>query len=141
MKALRRNMKTTHKKYEFPEGEEFEGLVGPDDLMPVYFVRNGCGYRWGIPFKNYKSNGFQNLEEPYKEEDLEALGGVLLDILVLNKYSIDFKQKAGVRKLEVIVRSSESEDKQLLHKLTSEFRGKHKQLNRDSIPGTNNDHE
>ena len=123
-------------KYELPE--EADGLFAPDDLMSVTIERNGCIYNWGIPYKNFKAPQFQNLKEPYKEEDLEELGGVLLDILVLNKYSIDFKQKAGVRKLEIVVRSSETDDKQLLHKLTSEFRGKYKQLNRDIIPGTNN---
>ena len=130
-------MNKKNKKYELPEFAD--EIFTPEDLMSVYFVRNGCGYRWGIPYKTFKSSRFQNMEEPYKEEDLEALGGVLLDILVLNKYSIDFKQKTGVRKLEVVVRSSESDDKQLLHNLTSKFRAKEQQLNRDSIPGTNND--
>ena len=128
-------MKTKHKKYELPDFAD--EIFNPDDLMTVYFVRNGCGYRWGIPYKVYKSNRFQNLEEPYKDDDLQALGGVLLDILVINKHTIDFKQKTGVQKLQVVVRSSESEDRQLLHKLTSEFRAKDQQLNRDSIPGTN----
>lgn len=82
------------------------------------------------------------MEEPYKEEDLLALGGVLLDILVFDKYSIDFKQKTGVQKLKVFVKSSESEDKQLLHKITTELRAKDELIDKDNLPGTNNnDHE
>ncbi len=130
-------MTKRNKKYELPEFAD--DIFMPDDLMKVLVERNGCKYFWGIPYRIYKSSRFQDMEEPYKDEDLEALGGILLDILVVDKYSIDFKQKTGVQKLQVVVRSSESEDKQLLHKLTSEFRGKDKQLNRDSIPGTNND--
>ncbi len=127
-------------KYELPE--EADGLFAPNDLMSVLIERNGCIYKWGIPYKNFKSSQFQDMEEPYKEVDLQALGGVLLDILVLNKYSIDFKQKTGVRKLEVVIRSSETEDKQLLHKLTYGFRAKDEQVDKDTIPGTNNnDHE
>jgi hypothetical protein len=133
-------MKTKNTKYELPE--EAEGLFAPDDLMSVLIERGGCIYKWGIPYKNFKSSQFQDMEEPYKEDDLQALGGVLLDILVLNRYSIDFKQKTGVRKLEVIIRSSESEDKQLLHKITNEFRAKDELIDKDTIPGTNNnDHE
>lgn len=134
-------MKNNLDKYKLPIGDKYEGLFGPEDLMSVYFVRNGCGYRWGIPYKSYQSKRFQSLEEPYKEADLEALGGVLLDILVLDKYSIDFKQKTGVQKLQVVVRSSESQDKQLLHKLATGIRSEDKPLNRDSIPGTNNDND
>lgn len=136
MKALDKFMAKKNKKYELPEFADV--IFKPDDLMAVYFVRNGCGYRWGIPYKIFKSSRFQDMKEPYKDEDLEALGGVLLDILVFDKYSIDFKQKTGVQKLQVVVRSSESEDKQLLHKITSEFRA----IDKDNIPGTNNnDHE
>ncbi len=126
-------------KYELPE--EADGLFQPDDLMSVLIERNACIYKWGIPYKNFKSSQFQDMEEPYKESDLQALGGVLLDILVLDKYSIDFKQNTGVRKLEVVIRSSETEDKQLLHKLTHGFRAKDEQVVKDNIPGTNNDHE
>ena len=132
-------MKKRNKKYELPEFAD--DIFKPDDLMTVLVERNGCKYFWGIPYKIYKSSRFQDMEEPYKDEDLEALGGVLLDILVLNGLSIDFKQKTGVQKLSVIVRSSESEDKQLLHKLATGIRANDKQLNRDSIPGTNNDNE
>lgn len=134
-------MKKKNKKFQFPAfaDEIFE----PDDLMAIYFVRNGCGYRWGIPYKVYKSAQFQGLKEPYKEKDLLALGGVLFDILVLNKYSIDFKDSSsGVKKLDVIIRSSESDDKQLLHKLTSGFRANDQSFIKDTIPGTkDNDHE
>lgn len=123
-------------KYELPQFAD--DIFMPDDLMKVLVERNGCMYFWGIPYKIYKSSRFQDMEEPYKDEDLEALGGILLDILVFDKYSIDFKQKTGVQKLQVVVRSSESEDKQLLHKITSEFRA----IDKDNIPGTNNnDHE
>ncbi len=133
-------MNKKNKKYELPDFAD--EIFNSDDLMAVYFVRNGCGYRWGIPYKIFKSSRFQDMEEPYKDEDLEALGGVLMDILALNKYSINFKQKTGVQRLEVVVRSSESEDKQLLHKITSEFRAKNKVIDKDNIPGTNNnDHE
>jgi hypothetical protein len=132
-------MNKKNKKYELPDFAD--DIFMPDDLMKVLVERNGCMYFWGIPYKIYKSSRFQNMEEPYKDEDLEALGGVLLDILVVNKYSIDFKQKTGVQKLQVVVRSSESEDKQLLHKLATAIRAKDKPLNRDSIPGTNNDNE
>ncbi len=132
-------MTKKNKKYELPEFAD--DIFMPDDLMKVLVKRNGCMYFWGIPYKIYKSSRFQDMEEPYKDEDLEALGGVLLDILVLNGLSIDFKQKTGVQKLSVIVRSSESEDKQLLHKLATGIRANDKQLNRDSIPGTNNDNE
>lgn len=131
------NKKTS--RYELPE--EADWAFRPEDLMSITIERNGCIYNWGVPYKNVKSSDFQKLEEPYKEADLMALGGVLMDILVLDKYSIDFKQKTGVQKLQVAIRSSETEDKQLLHKLTSEFRAKDKQLNRATIPGTNNDNE
>ncbi|MBI2595572.1 hypothetical protein HYW46_02435 [Candidatus Daviesbacteria bacterium] len=132
-------MKKRNKKYELPDFAD--DIFMPDDLMKVLVERNGCKYFWGIPYRIYKSSRFQNMEELYKDEDLEALGGVLLDILVVNKYSIDFKQKTGVQKLQVVVRSSESEDKQLLHKLATGIRANDKPLNRDSIPGTNNDNE
>lgn len=132
-------MAKRNKKYELPEFAD--DIFKPDDLMSVLVERNGCKYFWGVPYRIYKSSRFQNMEEPYKDADLEALGGVLLDILVVNKYSIDFKQKTGVQKLQVVVRSSESEDKQLLHKLATGIRAKDKPLNRDSIPGTNNDNE
>lgn len=116
-------------------------IYQPDDLVPIYYTRNGCGYRWGIPFKNFGT--FENLKKPYKIEELTALDAVLLDILVFDKYSIDFKDaKSGVKKLEVTVRSSESEDKQLLHKIVSGFRADDEVLDKDNIPGTNdNDHE
>lgn len=134
-------MKNKSDKYKLPTGDKYEGLFAPEDLMAVYFVRNGVGYRWGIPYKNFNSHRFQDMQEPYRDEDLKALGGVLLDILVLDKYKIDFKQKTGVQKLSVIVRSSEADDKQLLHKLTGKIREKSELLNRDNIPGTNKDHE
>lgn len=132
-------MAKRNKKYELPEFAD--EIFKPNDLMSVLVERNGCKYFWGVPYSIYKSSRFQNMEEPYKDEDLEALGGVLLDILVVNKFSIDFKQKTGVQKLQVVVRSSESEDKQLLHKLATGIRAKDRALNRDSIPGTNNDNE
>lgn len=129
-------MAKRNKKYQLPEFAD--DIFKPDDLMKVLVERNGCKYFWGVPYKTYKSSRFQDMKEPYKDEDLEALGGILLDILVVDKYSVDFKQKTGVQKLQVIVRSSESEDKQLLHKITSEFRT----IDKDNIPGTNNnDHE
>ena len=113
----------------------------PEDLVAIYYTVNGCGYRWGIPFKNFHT--FENLKTPYSVDDLIALGGVLFDILVFDRYSIDFKDaKSGVKKLEVTVRSSESQDKQLLHKITNEFRVEDGLIDKDSIPGTNNnDHE
>jgi hypothetical protein len=134
-------MKNKSDKYKLPTGDKYEGLFGPEDLMAVYFVRNGVGYRWGIPYKNFNSHRFQDMQEPYRDEDLKALGGVLFDILVLDKYTIDFKQKTGVQKLSVVVRSSEADDKQLLHKLTGKIREKSELLNRDNMPGTNKDHE
>src|SRR3989338_6945890 len=106
-----------NKKYE--PSEETDWAFEPDDLMSVTIERNGCIYNWGIPYKNLKSPQFQNLEEPYKEEDLITLGGRLLNILIVDGYSIDFKQsKTGVQKLKVAVFSSETEDRQLLHKLS-----------------------
>ncbi len=134
-------MKNKSDKYRLPKGDKYEGLFAPEDLMAVYFIRNGVGYRWGIPYKNFNSSRFQEMKEPYADKDLVALGGVLLDILVIDKYSIDFKQKTGVQKLSVVVRSSEADDKLLLHKLTGKFREKSEHLNRDTIPGTNKDHE
>lgn len=129
------NKKNT--KYELPE--EADSIFGPEDLMSVLIERNGCTYKWGIPYKNFKA--IQNMEEPFKEDDLIALGGKLLNVLVANSYTVDFKQKTGVRKLDVAVFSSESEDRQLLHNLTSKFREKDKQLDKDRLPGTNNDNE
>lgn len=115
-----------------------EDIYRPDDLVPIYYERNGCGYRWGIPFKNFQS--FQQLNEPFVIEELLSLDAKLLDILVIGRYSIDFKNnKTGVRKLDVVVRSAESDDRQLLHKLSNKFRVKDKQVDKDSIPGTNND--
>ena len=131
-------MKQINAKYELPEDITDE-IYGPEDPIPLYFERNGCGYRWTIPYKNYKSVKY--LKEPFSEEELLALGGKLIDILVVKRYSIDFKQKTGVQKLSVVMRSSESEDKQLLHKLTTGFRAKDKRLDKDIIPGTNNDNE
>lgn len=134
-------MKNKSDKYKLPTGDEYEGLFNPEDLMAVYFARNGVGYRWGIPYKNFNSSRFQDMKEPYADKDLVALGGVLLDILVIDKYSIDFKQKTGVQKISVVVRSSEADDKQLLHKLAGKIREKSELVNRDSIPGTKKDHE
>lgn len=120
---------------------EYAGTVfEPEDLVAIYFTKNGCGYRWGIPFKNFQA--FENLTKPYNIDDLISLGGKLLDILVIDKYSIDFKNnKTGVKKLDVIVRSAESEDRQLLHKITNEFRAKDKEVDKDNMPGTNNKNE
>jgi len=131
-------MKKKNTKYELPE--EADSIFEPEDLMSVLIERNGCTYKWGIPYKNFKA--IQNMEEPFKEDELMALGGKLLNVLVANSYTVDFKQKTGVRKLDVAVFSSESEDRQLLHNLTSKFREKDKQVDKDSLPGTNNnDHE
>lgn len=120
---------------------EYEDTVfESEDLVAIYYTKNGCGYRWGIPFKNF--GAFEKLKKPYQIDDLVSLGAKLFDILVVGQHAIDFKQNTGVQKLKVVVRSSESEDKQLLHKLTSKFRENDKPLNRDNIPGTNtNDHE
>lgn len=131
-------MKQNHKHFELPKDITDE-IYGPDDPIPFYFERNGCGYRWTIPYKNY--NSISSLEEPFKEKELLALGGRLVDILVVKRYSINFKQKTGVQKLSVVMRSSESEDKQLLHKLTTGFRANDKRLDKDIIPGTNTDNE
>jgi hypothetical protein len=127
-------MKTKNTKYELPE--DAENIFTPDDLMSVLIERNGCIYKWGIPYKNFKA--IQDMEEPFKENELIALGGKILNVLVTNGYAIDFKQKTGVRKLDVAVFSSESEDRQLLHNLTSKFRKKDKQVDKDKLPGTNN---
>ena len=131
-------MKQRNTKYELPKDITDE-IYGPEDPIPFYFERNGCGYRWTIPYKNF--NNLNDLEEPFKEEELLALGGKLVDILVVKRYSIDFKQKTGVQKLSVVMRSSETEDKQLLHKLTTGFRANDKRLDKDIIPGTNNNNE
>lgn len=132
------NKKTS--RYELPE--EADWAFEPEDLMSITIERNGCIYNWGVPYKNVKSTAFQKLEEPYREEDLIALGGKLLNILIVDGYSIDFKQsKTGVQKLKVAVFSSETEDRQLLHKLSSEFRLKDTPLDRDTVLGTNKENE
>ncbi len=129
-------MKKRVSKYEV--SQETDWAFDADDLMSVYYVRNGCGYQWGIPYRNFKS--LENMQEPYKEVDLIALEGQLLHILVLDKQYIDFKDaKTGVQKLEVLVMSSETEDRQLLHKLTSEFRAKDVLIDKSGIPGTKSD--
>lgn len=110
-----------------------------EDLIAIYYTKNGCGYRWGIPFKNF--GAFEQLKKPYQIDDLLSLGAKLFDILVVGQHSIDFKQNTGVQKLEVVVRSAESEDRQLLHRITSEFRAKDTEVDKDNIPGTNNDNE
>lgn len=125
-------IKTKNTKYELPDFAD--EIFGPEDLMSVLIERNGCTYKWGIPYKNFKA--LQDLEEPFKEDELVALDGKLLNVLVTSEYTIDFKQKTGVRKLDVTVFSSESEDRQLLHKLSNEFRTKDEQLNKDGLPGT-----
>lgn len=120
-------------EHVFPE--YLSSLYGPNDLIMVMVERNGCNYRWGVPFRNI--DRLKELKEPYSFEDLQALEGTIQDIVVIDQFSIDFKQtKTGVQKLDVIVRSSESEDRQLLHKLTSEIRAKDQELNKDSLPGT-----
>lgn len=120
---------------------EYEGTVfESEDLIAIYYTKNGCGYRWGIPFKNF--GAYENLKKPYQIDDLLSLGAKLLDILVIDKYSIDFKDsRTGVKKLDVIVRSAESDDRQLLHKITNEFRAKDKEVDKDNMPGTNNENE
>jgi len=131
-------MNTKPSKYEFPIGEEYEGLIDPEELMSVIIERNGCMYKWGIPFKNFSK--VKTLKEPLKEDDLLELGGKLLNILISKTTSINFKKsKTGVQKLNVAIISSESEDMQLLHKLSNELRLKDKELIKDSIPGTNNE--
>ena len=52
---------------------EYEGTVfESEDLVAIYNTKNGCGYRWGIPFKNFGS--FENLKKPYQIDDLLSLG-------------------------------------------------------------------
>lgn len=127
----------TKPKLEYVFPDYLSSLYGPDDLIMVMVERNGCNYRWGFPFKNVEL--FKQLKEPYSFEDLQTIGGIIQDILVFDQFTIDFKHaKTGVQKLDVIVRSSESEDRQLLHKLTSEIRAKDKRVNKDSLPGTKN---
>lgn len=126
------------KRYALPK--EAENLYQPDDLVPIAIERKGCVYRWGIPYKNF--NQLNNLDAIMPFKKLRALGGVVLDILAVNKMSIDFKDnKSGVKKLDVVIRSSESNDRQLLHSLSENFRLNNTQLNRDNIPGTSSDDE
>jgi len=111
-------------------------IYNSDDLVPISYKRNGCSYRWGIPFKNYQD--FEKLGKPYSIDSLLSLGGKLLNILVFHKSSLEINSsKTGVQQLDVYVMSSESEDRQLLHKLSGELRAKDKPFNRDNIPGTN----
>lgn len=126
------------KKKRFVLPKEAKNLYLPDDLVPIVIKRNGCVYRWGIPYKNYDQ--LNNLDKKLPFKDLKTLGGVVLDILVFDRMSIDFKNNAtGVQKLDVIIRSSESDDRQLLHNLSEDLRLDSSLSNRDNIPGTKNE--
>ena len=119
--------------------EELTWWYKQDDQIAFSFVRNECVYVWTIPFKNYKL--VDKLDKPFRDEELVALGAKVKTILVSNRYSIDFKGNVGVKKLDVSILSTESEDRQLLHKVSTEFRAKEKLLNNDSLVGTKNKYE
>lgn len=125
-------MKNQTLKYDLPP--ELESLLEPEDLVPVLIERGGCMYQWGIPFKNF--DNFKNLKEPFKEKDLVRLGGKLMHILISKKAKIEFGSKTGVKELDVAVFSSESEDMQLLHSLTTEFREDNEVIVNNSMDGT-----
>lgn len=122
-------------KYDLPP--ELESLLGPEDLVSIVIERNGCKYKWGVPYKNFEK--FKKLEEPLKEKDLVRLGGKLSNVLISKKAKIEFGSKAGVRELDVAVFSSESKDRQLLHSLTTEFRENNGALVNNSMYGTKNE--
>ena len=114
-------------------------IAKAEGVVPIILVRNGCWYQWEIPYENFSfiKDRVGALDTSLEDTELLTLGGKLLSIHPFGQYSIDFKQKTGVKKLEVMVSSSETEDRQLLHKLATEFRAKEKLLNRDSLVGTN----
>lgn len=105
-----------------------------EGVVPIIIIRNGCWYQWEIPYENFNfvKDRIGLTDTTLEDAELLTLGGKLLSIQPFGQYSIDFKQKTGVKKLEVMVSSSETEDRQLLHKLATEFRAKEKLLNKDS---------
>jgi len=113
-------------------------IYNPDDLVPIYCKKNKCGYRWGIPYKNFKK--LKKLKKPYSIEQLVSLEGKILNIFIFDRYSIKFPSSiTGVKRLDVGIMSSESEDRQLLHKISTKLRTKTKHSNRNNIPRTNYD--
>lgn len=125
-------MKNQMLKYDLPP--ELEDLLEPDDLVSITIERNGCMYNWGVPFKNLEK--LKILKESFKEKDLVRLGGKLMNILISKKAKIEFDSKTGVKELDVAVFSSESEDMQLLHSLTTEFREDNEVIVNNSMDGT-----
>lgn len=109
--------------------EELTCWYKPDDLIAFSFERNECIYVWTIPYKNYKE--INKLNQPFMDEELVALGGKVKTIFVRDRYSIDFKGNMGVKKLDVTVFSTEAEDRQLLHTVSTEFRAKERLLDKD----------
>ena len=111
-----------------------------DDLIPFAIKRNGCSYRWAIPLKDWEVTAEFN--DSVSFDYMRSKGAVLWNILVPNIAKINFPTStSGVKTLDVHLWSSETEDRQLLHKLSSDIRAKENRLDKDSLPGTNNNDE